>query len=80
MAEKYEELYQELIRRCKEIAVLGSCGGLLGWDERTYMPRAGCFGPRRADVLPGRVDPQDVHRSQNRRNPLRTGKIASGER
>jgi carboxypeptidase Taq len=41
MAEKYDELYQELIRRCKEIAVLGSCGGLLGWDERTYMPRAG---------------------------------------
>ncbi len=49
MAEKYDELYQELIRRCKEISVLGSCGGLLGWDERTYMPRAGA--PARAEQM-----------------------------
>ena len=33
--------YDELIKRWKEAAILGSCGGLLGWDERTYMPRNG---------------------------------------
>jgi carboxypeptidase Taq len=33
--------YEELLRRVREAAVLGSCAGLLGWDERTYMPRAG---------------------------------------
>lgn len=33
--------YAELIRRTKEAAVLGSCGAVLGWDERTYMPHAG---------------------------------------
>lgn len=32
--------YQELISRIKEIAVLGSCGAVLGWDERTFMPLA----------------------------------------
>ena len=31
--------YAELIHRSKEAAVLGSCGSVLGWDERTYMPR-----------------------------------------
>jgi carboxypeptidase Taq len=33
--------YAELIRRSKEAALLASCGSLLGWDERTYMPRNG---------------------------------------
>src|SRR5262245_47969911 len=33
--------YLELIRRCKEGTVLRSCADLLGWDERTYLPRAG---------------------------------------
>ena len=33
--------YAELIRRTKETAVLSSCGAVLGWDERTYMPRNG---------------------------------------
>src|SRR5687768_7556842 len=33
--------YAELIRRTKEAAVLSSCGAVLGWDERTYMPRNG---------------------------------------
>ena len=35
------EAYKELIRRCKDAAVLSSCAELLGWDERTYMPPAG---------------------------------------
>lgn len=33
--------YQQLLAYVKETAVLGSCAGVLGWDERTYMPRHG---------------------------------------
>jgi carboxypeptidase Taq len=36
-----ETAYAELIRRYKECNLLGSCAGVLGWDERTYMPRQG---------------------------------------
>ncbi len=35
------DAYQELIRRIKEYTLLASCGSVLGWDERTYMPRKG---------------------------------------
>lgn len=35
------EAYAELTRRVKEEAVLASCADVLGWDEETYMPRAG---------------------------------------
>lgn len=35
------DAYTDLIRRCKEAATLGSCGAVIGWDERTYMPRNG---------------------------------------
>src|SRR5438445_11829404 len=35
------EAYQELITRFKEYSLLGSCASVLGWDERTYMPRQG---------------------------------------
>jgi carboxypeptidase Taq len=35
------QAYAELIRRAREAALLGSCASLLGWDERTYMPRQG---------------------------------------
>src|SRR5215831_8648181 len=35
------QAYAELIRRVKEHSVLGSCAGVLGWDERTYMPHEG---------------------------------------
>ena len=33
--------YSELLRRCKEGITLSSCAAVLGWDERTYMPRRG---------------------------------------
>src|SRR3954469_1508380 len=33
--------YSELVRRIKEHGLLGSCASVLGWDERTYMPRQG---------------------------------------
>jgi carboxypeptidase Taq len=36
-----EAAYADLIRRTKEAAVLSSCGAVLGWDERTYMPHDG---------------------------------------
>jgi carboxypeptidase Taq len=35
--------YHELIRRTREEALLVSCLELLGWDELTYMPRAGAI-------------------------------------
>ncbi len=35
------QAYSELIRRVREAALLESCAGVLGWDERTYMPRQG---------------------------------------
>jgi carboxypeptidase Taq len=36
-----DQAYAELIQRIKEHALLGSCGSVLGWDERTYMPHEG---------------------------------------
>jgi len=36
-----KKAYEELIQRIKEVSVLYSCEAILGWDERTYMPRAG---------------------------------------
>lgn len=33
--------YGNLITHVKECALLGSCGSVLGWDERTHMPHAG---------------------------------------
>jgi carboxypeptidase Taq len=35
------QAYTELLRRVREAALLESCAGLLGWDERTYMPHHG---------------------------------------
>src|SRR5262245_7549897 len=34
-----DQAYAELIRRYREYGVLASCGSVLGWDERTCMPR-----------------------------------------
>lgn len=36
-----QQAYEELLRRSKEHSLLSSCGSVLGWDERTYMPRRG---------------------------------------
>jgi carboxypeptidase Taq len=33
--------YEQLLRRGRENAVLGSCSAVLGWDEQTYMPPGG---------------------------------------
>src|SRR5579883_1799974 len=37
----HEQAYTELLRRVREAALLESCAGVLGWDERTYMPHRG---------------------------------------
>jgi carboxypeptidase Taq len=49
MSNNHDQLYKELLDRLKEVAIIGSCEGLLGWDERVYMPRAGSKG--RADQI-----------------------------
>ncbi|MBU0983806.1 MAG: carboxypeptidase M32 [candidate division Zixibacteria bacterium] len=36
-----QDAYKELKERLHEIAILGSCEAVLGWEERTYMPRGG---------------------------------------
>jgi carboxypeptidase Taq len=36
-----QQAYNELLGRVREGALLESCAGVLGWDERTYMPRQG---------------------------------------
>ena len=41
MAEDAHKLYEDLIARVKKASLLGSCNAILGWDERTYMPRGG---------------------------------------
>ena len=33
--------YQRLITEIKQISLLGSCAGVLGWDKQTYMPKGG---------------------------------------
>jgi carboxypeptidase Taq len=41
--------YDELIQRCREVALLSSCETLLGWDELTHMPHGGW--KYRSDVM-----------------------------
>src|SRR5262245_36658903 len=36
-----DQAYPELIQRFKEYSLIASCASVLGWDERTYMPREG---------------------------------------
>ena len=44
-----QSAYDELIRRCREDALLTSAITLLGWDEETYMPKGGAA--HRAELL-----------------------------
>jgi carboxypeptidase Taq len=44
-----DESYSELLRRYRDYCLLGSCASVLGWDERTYMPRQG--SPHRAEQM-----------------------------
>ena len=49
MTQDAREAYAELMQRARELAVLGSCSSLLGWDEQTFMPAAGA-GHRSAQM------------------------------
>jgi carboxypeptidase Taq len=54
--------YDELIRRTREAALLDSCHELLGWDELTYMPRAGvAHRGNQMALLAGLVHEQSTH-------------------
>src|SRR5690349_15986939 len=44
-----QQSYEELLRRMKEIALLGNSCGVLGWDQEVNMPPANA--PYRADQL-----------------------------
>lgn len=44
-----QDAYKELVDRLKKVNLIYSCASVLGWDERTYMPRGG--GQHRADQL-----------------------------
>ncbi len=44
-----QQAYDKLVKELKDISLLVSIRGVLGWDERTYMPPAG--GPFRAEQL-----------------------------
>ena len=41
--------YDELVKRCREISLLGSSASVLYWDQHTYMPPAGT--PFRAEQM-----------------------------
>ena len=47
--EQPPDAYAELIQRSRELAVLGSCSSILGWDEQTFMPTKGA-GHRSAQM------------------------------
>lgn len=41
MSDNAKKFLDELTAECKKISLIYSCTSLLGWDERTYMPRKG---------------------------------------
>ena len=43
------EAYQQLVSQLQDVALLRSCGAVLGWDEQTYLPKQG--GEHRANQL-----------------------------
>ena len=63
--------YDDLIRRVKEARLLESCGAVLGWDERTYMPHEG--SPHRAEQI-------EVHRSDEQLEHLVGGRSRGVQR
>src|SRR5579872_1928297 len=44
-----EQAYEDLLKRMKEISLLGNTAGVLGWDQEVYMPAANA--PFRAEQL-----------------------------
>ena len=49
-----KEAYQELVTKMYDVSLIGSIGGVLGWEERTYMPRQGAeLRARQQSLLAG---------------------------
>ena len=36
-----ESPYDQMLARCREIALYGSAGSVLGWDQETNLPKKG---------------------------------------
>jgi carboxypeptidase Taq len=54
--------YEELVRRVREQALLGSCAVLLSWDEETYMPPGGVeYRGEQSALLAGLHHQQATH-------------------
>src|SRR5262249_27512787 len=53
-----DQAYGNLLRHVKECALLASCGSVLGWDERTYMPHEGSTHPAKQMALLARLGPE----------------------
>src|SRR4051795_2253329 len=49
MTDNYQATYERLCNHVRQVAILNSTQGLLGWDERTKLPPAG--GEYRADQM-----------------------------
>src|SRR5260370_302270 len=55
MPKNNDRAYTDLIQRVKDHSLLGSCASVLGWDERTYMPRQGSAHPAQQMALLARM-------------------------
>ncbi|HEX9749851.1 MAG TPA: carboxypeptidase M32 [candidate division Zixibacteria bacterium] len=54
MTPKAQESLDQLKKISREISILGTCGALLGWDERTHMPPGGAeFRAEQSGYLAG---------------------------
>lgn len=57
-----QKVYEELVGRLKEIFLLSSCSAVLGWDERTYMPRGGAKArSEQLSLLSGMIHEKFTH-------------------
>src|SRR5262249_43018301 len=52
------QAYEELLRRVREASLLESCGSVLGWGERTDMPRQGAAPRAEQMALLARLAPE----------------------
>ncbi|KAA3634265.1 MAG: carboxypeptidase M32 [Calditrichaeota bacterium] len=51
-----QKAYADLITQLKEVSTLSSCASMLGWDERTYMPKKGSkFRAEQLSLLSGMI-------------------------
>ena len=56
MSEKAQKTLKELTGTVKQIGLLASCGSVLAWDERTYMPKqGGAYRAEQQSLLAGMV-------------------------